>query len=193
MGLKFSGWKGRYVEELDPQKNAEMQSILAGQAAEWTYNGPGFLLVNDTTGEVLALEKDEELSKEGIQLTFTDIGTERLNISGSHHFHSWFDIVTAEQGESLAVYDWNLTEKGKQLLAKKGIPTQFDAVVRHTLGVSESMYFSGNFSSVENVPSIYQVKGIAKVYKMIQRSSEKTFFWSAYVPMVQGALEKFGQ
>ncbi|PIC80349.1 hypothetical protein CSV75_00700 [Sporosarcina sp. P18a] len=193
MGLKFSGWQGRYMEELDPQKNAELQSILSEQLAGWTYSGPGFLLMNNTTGEVLALKKSEEFSNEGIQLTFTDIGTERLNVTGSHRFHSWFDIVTAEQGESLAVYEWNLTGKGKKLLDEKGIPTQFDAVIRHTSGVSESMYFSGDFSSVENFPSIYQVKGIAKVYATIQRSPEKTFFWSAYVPMMQGVLAKFGQ
>ncbi|ARJ38092.1 hypothetical protein CSV71_07695 [Sporosarcina sp. P21c] len=193
MGLKFSGWRGRYMEELDPQKNAEMEKILPKQSAQWTYSGPGFVLMNDTSGEVLVLRKNEELSTDDIQLTFTDNGTKRLNVKGSHRFHSWFDIVTAEQGESLAVYDWNLTEKGKKMLDKKGIPTQFDAVIRHTSGVSESMYFSGDFSSMENVPSIYQVKGIANVYKAIQRSSEKAFFWSAYVPMMQGALAQFGQ
>lgn len=193
MGVKFSGWKGLYVDELNPKRNEELKKDFSKAQTDWDYNGPGFILVNDSTRETIALQQDKEFIGEGIELTFTDKGKQRFDISGSHSFNSWFDIVTADQGESLAKYDWDLTSTGKNLLKEKGIPTQFDAVTRNITGVSESLYFAGNFNSVPSVPTIYQVTGIATVYKTLQRSTEKTFFWSTYVPMMQGTLAQFGQ
>lgn len=193
LGMTFSGWKGIYVDELDPEKNEEVQKVFSEPQTTWNSSGPGFLLVNDSTGEVLGLQQDQEVSGEGIHIQFNDLAQERLNVSGSHPFHAWFDIVTAEKGETLATYEWDLTTKGTKKLVEKGIPTKFDAVIRNTSGVSESFYLAGKFNNMTDVPSIYQVKGIANVYKTLQRSTDKTFFWAAYVPMMQGVLAKFGQ
>lgn len=193
LGVKFSGWKGLYVEELNPNENEELAQDFSKEQTDWEYNGPGFILVNDNTKETIALQQDKEFIGEGVQLLFTDEGEQRFNMSGSHKFSSWFDIVTAAEGDSLATYDWDLTSTGKSLLREKGIPTQFDAVTRNVTGVSESLYFAGDFNSVPSVPTIYQVTGIATVYKTLQRSPEKSFFWSTYVPMMQETLAQFGQ
>src|SRR5690606_33289704 len=54
LGLEWSGWIGRYFDELDPDKNSEIpQWILDEFQDTWKYSGVGFVLVNDDTSEVI--------------------------------------------------------------------------------------------------------------------------------------------
>ncbi|SDE10405.1 hypothetical protein SAMN04488126_103213 [Bhargavaea beijingensis] len=195
LGVDWAGWTGRYFEELDFRKSEEIPSWLAEQYGEkWTYEGPGFLLVNDLTGEVVALERDRHLTGEGIRLSFTKEGKERFGMDSSPRYDYWFDIVTpADGGRALAEYDWGLTEEGRRLLGESGIPAEFAAVVSKKSGASESIYFAGDYNDVPSVPRIYQMQGLPQVYRVLNAFSDQSFYWSAYVPMIGELLDGFGK
>src|SRR5699024_1027085 len=94
-------------------------------------------------------------------------------------------------GQTLAHYEWNLTTKGKQLLKDHEIPETFAAVVERRHPQSMSVYFAGDYNDLERTPNVYHVKGLTNVYRFLQKFSDESFYWSAYVPMTEKILEEF--
>lgn len=193
LGLEWSGWVGRYFEELDPDKNSEIpQWILDEFQDSWNYSGGGFVLVNDSTSEVVILEKKKHFSDKGIHIAFTEEGKSRFGLKTSPDYQYWFDIVTPKNDTKvLANYEWNLTEKGIHLLEQNEIPIQFAAVLENKHKTSPSYYFAGDFNDIAKVPKFYQVKGLQHMYKIGHKFSDDTFYWSTYVPMMESIIGDF--
>jgi len=193
LNIKWSGWIGRYFDELNPDLNPEIPQWMLDDYLDghWPYEGPGFVLVNEENEELVVLLQNEHVDELGIRLRFTDKGTETFALKESPRYHYWFDIVEPLNEEGvLAYYDWDLTEEGKKLLQSHSIPTQFAGVIEQENGKSRSYYFAGDFTDVANVPSIYQYKGLTKIMSSIYKSDDKesSFFWNAYVPMMETIL-----
>ncbi|WP_342514386.1 hypothetical protein MKY34_06475 [Sporosarcina sp. FSL K6-1522] len=193
LGLEWSGWIGRYFDELDPDKNSEIpQWIVDDFQDSWNYSGEGFVLVNDTTSKVFVLEKKKHFKDKGIHVVFTEEGNKRFGLTKSPDYQYWFDIVTPKDDTKvLANYKWDLTDQGIQLLEKNEIPIQFAAVLESEHGDSLSYYFAGDYNDVAKVPSFYQFKGLQHLYKIGQKFSEDAFYWSTYIPMMEKILEDF--
>ncbi|WP_203248569.1 hypothetical protein [Sporosarcina beigongshangi] len=193
LGLEWSGWVGRYFDELDPDKNSEIpQWILDEFQDTWKYSGVGFVLVNDDTSEVIVLEKKKHFKDEGIHIAFTEEGEKKFGLTKSPDYQYWFDIVTPENDTKvLANYKWDLTEHGIHLLNENEVPIQFAAVLENEHRTSPSYYFAGDFNDIAKVPTFYQLKGLQHLYKIGQTFSEDTFYWSVYVPMMKKILEDF--
>ncbi|HWO97435.1 MAG TPA: hypothetical protein VNM45_14100 [Bacillus sp. (in: firmicutes)] len=193
LGLDWTGWTGRYFDELDPSKNQEIpQWILDEFKDSWKYSGEGFILVNDLDYQVVVLEKEKHISEGGIKVTFTDSGKKRFGLEESPDYEYWFDIVTPKSGtEVLANYKWNLTEEGKELLKENSIPSEFAAVLANQSGGASSYYFAGDYNDIERVPSFYQMNGLDTVYRIGQKYSDDAFYWSVYVPMMKSILDHF--
>lgn len=193
LGLEWSGWTGRYFDELNPHKNAEIpQWILEEFQESWNYNGAGFVLVNDLTTEVVVLEKKKHFKKKGIHIEFTVEGQKRFGLTKSPNYQYWFDIVTAKSETNvLANYEWNLTDQGIQMLEEKEIPVQFAAVVENNHRTSPSYYFAGDFNDIAEVPKFYKLKGLQHLYKIGQKFSADAFYWSTYMPMMEKILSDF--
>lgn len=193
LGIDWSGWVGRYFDELNPEKNDEIPNWIVKTAQnDWAYNGGGFILVNDHTSEVIVLEDEKHVKNGDIQLVFTQEGQQKFGLKKSPSYNYWFDIVTpTNDGQTLAHYEWNLTTKGKQLLKDHEIPETFAAVVERRHPQSMSVYFAGDYNDLERTPNVYHVKGLTNVYRFLQKFSDESFYWSAYVPMTEKILEEF--
>lgn len=191
--IDWTGWVGRYFDELDYQKNQEIpQWIVDEFKGDWPYKGGGFVLVNDFTYDVIVLELDKHVNKEGIRLKFTETGQSFFDVSSNPKYEYWFDIVTANnQDNVLANYEWNLTKEGESLLKEKNIPLSFAAVIKNERKSATNYYFAGDFNDVSKVPSFSEMKGLASVYKVAQKYSADAFYWSAYVPMMKKILSDF--
>lgn len=195
LGVDWSGWNGRYFDELNPEKNKEIpQWILDEYGDKWKYNGAGFILVNDQDYEVIVLEMDKHLNDKGIRVSFTKEGKKQFNLKNSPDYQYWFDIVQPKgDTKVLANYDWDLTDEGEKLLKDHNIPTEFAAVLFREHGASSSYYFAGDYNDLTDVPSFYQIKGLQHVYKVAQSFSDQSFYWSTYVPMMESILKSFDQ
>ena len=193
LGIEWSGWVGKYFDELDYKKNKDIpQSIVNNYEGTWIYSGSGFLLVNDITGEMTILEHEKHMQEEGISLTFTEEGEHKFGLASSTTYDNWFDIVLPSDGSTvLAEYEWSLTDDGKKMLEEKGIPNEFAAVIENSHLNSSSMYLAGDYNDVVNAPVMYQFKGIPQIYKAVQKFSDESFYWSTYVPMMDSILRSF--
>ena len=61
--IYWSGWVGRYFDELDYRKNNEIPQWIVDEFDDnWKYEDGGFILVNDFTNEVFVLEMDKHVN-----------------------------------------------------------------------------------------------------------------------------------
>ncbi len=118
LGVEWSGWVGRYFDELDYEKNIEIPQWIVDQYGDnWNYTGEGFLLVNDLTYETVVLELNKHVMDKGISISFTDEGKEKFDITKQVKYNYWFDIIVPKSHATVyATYDWQLTNEGKELL-----------------------------------------------------------------------------
>lgn len=193
LGLRWSGWTGRYFDELDPKKNQEIPQWIVDQFHDsWHYHGGGFLLVNDFDHKVIVLEDHKQIKNGGIRLIFTKEGKKQFGLTDSPNYRYWFDIVTPKEDTTvLANYQWDLTDAGKHVLQKNQIPTHFAAVLANEHGASSSYYFAGDYNDVGKVPYFYQSKGLQSIYKIAQKFSDQAFYWSTYYPMMASIFDQF--
>lgn len=195
LGVEWDGWTGRYFEELDPNKNPEIPAWMIEQyPGAWDYSGEGFILVNDIEFELIVLEKSVHMDTMSIKLKFTEEGQAEFGLTQSPAYNYWFDIITpAEKADTtvLATYDWDLNEAGVELLTSKGIPTEFAAVVKRQNDFATSYYFAGDYNDVETVPSLYQANGLPSLYKLLERYSNQSFYWSTYFPMMEAIIASY--
>jgi hypothetical protein len=193
LGISWTGWVGRYFNELDYRSNQEIPQWVADEFGEsWNYSGPGFILVNDLDFQVLVLETSKHVLDKGINLSFTQEGKDYFELKKSPNYSYWFDIVTPKQGSTtLAYYNWNLTASGKELLEENRIPTEFAAVIKNEQGSCTSYYFAGDYNDIRKLPSLYKFKGLRQLYSFLERNSSNAFYWSTYFPMVDKILDDF--
>ncbi|QKS73360.1 hypothetical protein FLK61_41040 [Paenalkalicoccus suaedae] len=194
LGVDWSGWVGRYFNELDYEINNEIpQWVVEEHGADWNYEGPGFLLVNDVTSDFVVLTRDH-VTSDGIEVALTELGEEVLPDTRSSTYEYWFDIVVPEgNAQALATYSWELTEAGESLLEEQGIPTEFASIVQNTHGNSGSYYFAGDFNDVANVPSFERVRGLPTMYRLGSAFSDNAFYWNVYVPTMRSILAQQDQ
>ncbi|WP_368505009.1 hypothetical protein AB3N04_05005 [Alkalihalophilus sp. As8PL] len=194
LNIEWTGWTGRFFDELDSSINDEIPQWMLDQYEEkWQYAGPGFVLVNDQTEELLVLVTGEHVSGDGVRLQFTEKGENAFGLTDSSEYMYWFDIVIEKDPEEvLAYYNWNLTSEGEVLLEEHGIPVQFAAMTQHEKNASRNYYFAGDFTDVRSVPSFYRYKGVSQIYKWFNQKdqSEQAFFWGTYVPVMKSILNE---
>ncbi|MBA5729226.1 hypothetical protein HW423_05450 [Aerococcaceae bacterium INB8] len=193
LGITWSGWLGRYFTELNPNLNQEFpQRVSEMYGDEWNYSGPGIILVNDFTQETVVLEKEKHITEEGIRVLFNKLGEEIFNLTESSEYDFWFDIITPHSNtEVLATYDWSLTEEGKNKLNHYDIPLEPVAVTRNIQGSHQNIYFAGDYSDKPDLPSYYQVSGMAKINQWVADIRDESFYWSTFAPMLTTLFEQF--
>ena len=190
LGVKWTGWIGRYFTELDYTKNPDIPQWVIDQYGDtWSYKGAGFILVHDKKEQLIVLEQDKEVKGKGIKVSTTKEGVKQFGFSKRANYQYWFDIVTANYGtDTLATYDWQLTKAGKQLLQDNGIPAEFAAITKRKREYNTSYYFAGDYNDMAKVPSFYKMKGLAKLYEAGTLFAEDSFYWRIYVPIMQKIL-----
>lgn len=193
LGISWSGWIGRYFDELDYHKNLEIpQWVIAEHGDSWPYKGGGFLLFNEKTEKLLVLELDKHVKTKGIQVQFTKKGEKFFHTSASANYGYWFDIVTPKYKEdALANYKWDLTQEGIELLTENNIPEQFAAIVSQNKQYTTSYYFAGDFNDVSHAPSLYKIKGLPTIYKYAEKFADSSFYWSIYIPVMHKIFDEF--
>lgn len=192
LGIKWSGWSGRYFPDLSA--GAEVPEWIIENyerdAEDWPFTGGGFVLVEDESGEIVVLSEERgDIESAGLHVKFTDSGQTAFDLKESPSFDYWFDINEAQgQTEVLAEYEWSLGEQGQAVLSDRGIPSDFPAIMRKPVNESEVYYFAGDFVDIEDVPSLYQYGGLAKMRQYMPFNGNDSFYWKTYVPMMEKIL-----
>ncbi len=197
LGLNWSGWTGRHFLELS-KSGDEIPSWITSRYEDssriWDYEGGGFVLVNDVTGEIVVLSEElGEVETDGISVEFTEQGSEMFSLKDSPSYNYWFDISEAKSDDTiLANYRWDLGEIGSEKLREHGIPEEFPAVFHNKTKASNVFYFAGDFVDIAEVPRFHQYEGYAAFRSLLSFESfspETSFFWKTYRPMMTRIFE----
>lgn len=198
MGIKWTGWIGRYFDELDTIQNGDiplwMRKEYKAQHGTWDLAGPGLIFVKES-GEIEAF-----LMKRDFQNQTPLIRTQKVNKHGFKlpqviPYPDWFDVVMIERDyQVVSYYDINPTASGLQRLRTMGLPRFFPAVVYRQIGEGRQYYFAGDFSDIKKDLGSPKFSGLPFLWRSLYVAADFTdrqsFFWNYYQPLLEQILQQ---
>ncbi|OOG77717.1 hypothetical protein [Algoriphagus sp. A40] len=198
MGLKWTGWIGRYFDELDTTVNLEIPNWMIRQYQlqheAWSLSGPGLIFIKES-GEIEAF-----LFQTDYQNKVPLIRTQKVNKHGFSlpevvPYPDWFDVMMIERDyQVISYYDINPTSEGLQKLRDMGLPRFFPAAVVRHLEKGSQYYFSGDFSDLRGDLGSSRFYGVPTLWRGFYVASDypdrQSFFWNYYFPLISQILQE---
>jgi hypothetical protein len=191
LGVTWSGWTGRYYENLD--RDVEVPVWLVENYEKqyhrtWEYKGPGFAFVHEDD-RVFILVQSRDVEPAGLRVVFPDSLARRYGVTNRVPYFYWFDIVSPRAGTLVeADYEFRLLPPGRADLDSLGIPARFPAILHRPDPAFDRYYFAGDFADNVTAPWPFRLRGLARVERLLawtKGESNALFYWGVYVPMVQ--------
>lgn len=184
----ISDWIGRFSSELNYEENPDLPNwLLDNYQGDWSYEGPGLILYNQVTNEVVILPQDQYLAEDFKQLAvdFSQEMQDLADLPDQVNYFNWFNIVDARNDDLvLAHYYLPLNEAGKDKFEEMGLPLELPAILKGHTENDRFIYFTGAFSYLPKKPYIYQAKGLAKSYQVLEAGQNNAFYWQVFVPLM---------
>ncbi len=201
MGVKWTGWIGRYFDELDTLANGDIPAWMIAQYKRqhesWDLGGPGLIFIKES-GEIEAFLHQQDYHNK-VPL----IRTQKMNKGGFKlpdivPYPDWFDVMMIDRDyEVISYYDIDPTASGIQRLRNMGLPRFFPAAVVRNLEKGRQYYFSGDFSDIPGNFGTTQFYGLPILWRGLYVASDYTnrqsFFWNYYYPLLTQVLQKAGE
>jgi len=198
MGIQWTGWIGRYFEEMDTLINNDIPGWMSYEYKKqhngnWLPKGPGLIFIHeDGKVEGLTFETD-------YQNKIPLIRTQRINplsklLPEIVPYPDWFDVVLIERDyQVISYYDINPTSEGLEKLRSMGLPRFFPAAIVKNNGKGKMYYLAGDFSDLRIQLGSPRFSGLPFFWKGLHIVSDYTdresFFWNYYYPLTSQILE----
>jgi len=200
LGLKWSGWTGRYFEQLDTLLNPELPNWVVRLYKEqhknkWPFTKPGIVFVH--SNETIAiLEKETDLKLEVPRVKSFPYAVEKFSVPKMIRYPYWFDITlsTDTNNRILSYYEIFPNQRGDSILHHHNIPKIFPAAFEN-IKDSPYYYFCGDFTDTPIHKTAEEIIGI-EYFKMFALNeydyNDRTpFFWRYYLPMTTKILHDY--
>ena len=200
LGLKWSGWAGRYFEQLDTLKNTELPKWIVRlyknqHHNKWPFTKPGIVFVH--SNETIAiLESVTDIKREVPIVKSFNYGVEKFNLPKQIRYPYWFDITlsTDTNNRVLSYYELFPNEHGDSILHHYNIPKIFPAAFEN-IAASPYYYFCGDFTDVPIHRTFDEIIGM-EYFKMIvineyDLNDRTPFFWMYYLPLTTKILDTY--
>lgn len=199
MGIKWTGWIGRYFDQMDTTINERIPKWFIRQYLDqhensWVSPGPGIVFVHEN-GAV-------EIFSNGIEYfgEIPKIHTQRINKHGFKlpevvPYPDWFDVVLIEREyQVISYFDINPSELGKEKLREMGLPRFFPAAIMKDIGEGQYYYFSGDFSDLKSSMGSAHFQGLPSLWRgfhiVTNFNDRQSFYWNYYYPLLSQVLQK---
>lgn len=190
-GLRWSGWIGRFVDNLDTTQNLEiprwMKSGYVQQHGHWPFKKGGIVLVNESD-QIEILEDSNCLTYPVPIILTSDSMRQHLAVKDSMPYPFWFDIMLNDSLDVWAHYQLQLTPRGDSVMRQWGLPSRFPAILAHTGNDYQFYYFAGDFADNPVQLKRSYLKGIRFFreffYDPTEPSDRNYFFWEFYLPLL---------
>lgn len=193
----WTEWSGRYFEELSDVTEVPEWARRHYQKhyqEPWTFQGPGWMLSHEDS-RILVLQPHIHVGSRGVRITDVDRTHPLMkDVDDDVPFAFWFDVVTPRPGARvLARYRMDVTEAGRQELARFGLEPEFPAVVLAS-DAPLALYMAGDFSDNHLDRGPYWIAGWANFRSLggSRSTDQRGFFWSFQVPLVEAILDRPG-
>jgi len=196
LGLRWSGWTGRYFSELGDEAEVPVwarREYKDQYQEDWNFKGPGYLLVHEDT-RLFVLREGLDVERDGLGIQVQAGGAMMDGVLNGMAFNYWFDVVAPTAGSEVpAVFRFNLLDSGRALVDRFGVPREFPAVVvasRQPL----RMYFAGDFSDAGGSLGPYWLEGLPWLNKTLlslwfpRTADQEPFYWGFYIPLLRNTF-----
>ena len=199
-GLRWSGWTGRYFEQLDTMKNPELPKWVVQLYKEqhqnkWPFTKPGIVFVH--SNETIAiLEKETDLKREVPMVKSFNYGVEKYGIPKEIRYPYWFDITlsTDTSNRVISYYELYPNERGDSILHQHNIPKIFPAAFEN-ISASPYYYFCGDYTDSPIRKTFDEMIGMEYFKMFVLNESDLNdrtpFFWRYYLPMTTKILDNY--
>jgi len=198
--MRWTGWTGRFFENLDSAKNKELPRWLIRNYKrdnnnKWPFTKAGIAFVNDKD-QVIILQDSTELKTPMPHITSSAYGQENFELPAKIKYAFWFDVIQPDlkTNTQVASFTIDVNTTGHKLLAANNLPSVFPAVIMHRAKDYRFYYFSGDFCDNPISMGTSYFKGIDLFKWMFYDTSDPmertSFFWNFYKPMVTKILEE---
>lgn len=200
LGLKWSGWTGRYYHNLDSTKNKEIPKWVLRLYKEqhndnWPFTKSGIVFVSSSE-KIEILEKDTDLTIEIPVVRSFDYTVSKFSVPKEINYPYWFDITisTDTTNRVLSYYQIHTNERGDSILNNHNIPKIFPAAFEN-IKDSPFYYFCGDYtdSPVDRTPFMIEWIQYLKLFVITEQNinDRRPFFWRYSYPMTSKILENY--
>lgn len=199
LNVDWSGWTGRYFEELDSARNPELPKWLVRGYMEqhnnqWPFEGPGLAMVSEH-GRVEIFDPEVHIDD---PMPYIEVDEDFANYYGTERrvaYPFWFEVTFPREGsdaQALGQFYLNTLPKGDSLLASMGISNTSPAIIRSRQGLT--YYYCADFADNLVPFSSSYFKGIHNFDRFLytnENLDRSKFFWLFYRPMVTRILQDY--
>ncbi|MFC3881065.1 hypothetical protein ACFOSV_12800 [Algoriphagus namhaensis] len=199
MGIKWTGWIGRYYETSDTIPNPDIpdwfiREYKAQNQGNWLPEGSGIIFVHED-GRLFALQSETDYLNNIPEIRTQPINKHGFDLPEIMPYPDWFDIVLVERSyEVISYYDINPTSQGMQKLRDMGLPRFFPAAVVQDTSEGQLYYLSGDFSDLRQDLGSSHFTGLPGLWRGLHLISNyndrEAFFWNYYYPLMSQILKK---
>lgn len=198
MGIKWTGWIGRYFDEFDTLVNDEIPRWMITQYQEqhgnWNLTGSGLIFIKES-GEIEAFLHARDYDNKVPLVRTQKINKHGFKLPEVVPYPDWFDVVMIERDyQVISYYDIDPTFEGVQRLRSMGLPRFFPAAVVRNSGDATQYYFAGDFSDIRGNFGSHYFSGLPILWRGLYVASDYSdrqgFFWNYYHPLVSQVLKK---
>ena len=198
LGIKWTNWTGRYVNELDPARSKDLPDWIVGiykkrNDGEWPYTGAGIVLVNEPAQQVAVLQADKHLEDGVPEIQTTEYGLASYYLPETVHYPYRFDFMDEQSNKVIAEYKLHVNIEGKAVLDKFDLSSRFPAVMESNTG-SPFLYLAGDYSDYPVRMWTAKLQGIRtfeNIFYTNKENSTSKFYWTYYVPLLSQVLTNY--
>ncbi len=199
LGIKWSGWTGRYFLSLDSTANDGLPSWIVNlyqkkHGQVWPFFDSGIVLVRGQ--DIVILEYGTHLIQEAPIIETQAVYMKAYDLPASIQYPFWFDIVSSpdRDNQNISIFHLVVNSNGDSLLNAYEIPKMFPAVLKESTGEYPFYYFSGDFSDNPAIKFTAYFEGIEHFRKFFYNSKNvedrQQFFWRYYRPLTSNIFKK---
>lgn len=195
LGVEWSGWIGRYFKNLS-RKNTEIplwmiKNYEKQYKKKWKFSSEGFAFVNVNGTEIILTAKEIE-TDDLLRINFKKSALKEFDVKDKTRYYYWFDITkSTNRTEELATFKLHVNNRGKEILNKFGVATEFPAITR-TRTPYKTYYFAGDFADSDDVPLLWNMAFQKQVNSFLvadAKGEQEHFFWYIYYPVLDKILD----
>lgn len=198
LGISWTNWTGRYINELDPAKSKDLPDWMVDiykkrNDGEWKFSGAGIILVNEPAQQIAVLQADLHLEDAVPEIQTTEYGLEYYDLPESVHYPHRFDIMDEQSNEVIADYKLHVNIEGKAVLDEFNLPSRFPAMIESNTE-SPFLYLAGDYSDYPVRMWTAKLQGIRTfedIFYKNKKNSTSKFYWTYYVPLISQVLTNY--